>query len=45
MEKYEKPEMEVIAFNEEEIRTAFDPINNLDSTEGLGGSTPLGNSF
>lgn len=44
MERYEKPEMEVIVFDEEEIRTGIDSDNNT-SDNGLGDPTPMGNSF
>jgi len=44
MERYEKPEMEVIVFDEEEIRTSINPGNTV-SSNGLGDPTPMGNSF
>ena len=44
MERYEKPEMEVIVLDEEEIRTGIDSDNNT-SGNGFGDPTPMGNSF
>lgn len=42
MERYEKPEMEVIVFDEEEIHASFDPGNGL-SGDGIAPNQP--NSF